>query len=136
MERDNDEKEQTERVKYIYAKRPGMTGEEDKSGDGVKESTNPSIQANSGRGQSRRTGGEGIRIMLWNIAWIKNSTPKTWDHLKRYEIICLSETWLKKKEETWLDRKLGEYDITSIEASRQSWEGRPSEVTLATKKAL
>ncbi|KAJ8678670.1 hypothetical protein QAD02_014457 [Eretmocerus hayati] len=80
---------------------------------------------------------EKMKIISWNIAEAKNINHKAWGYLKEFEVIFLAETWLEGKEEAGIRSKIGEYDITTIEAKRQNKKGRASgSMLLATKKEL
>ncbi|KAJ8671781.1 hypothetical protein QAD02_003040 [Eretmocerus hayati] len=92
--------------------------------------------ARSGRGQ-KQAAEKKMKIIAWNIAGAKNISLKAWGYLKEFVVIFLAETWLEVKEEAGIRSKLGEYDITTIEAKRQNKKGRASGgMLLATKKEL
>ena len=55
-------------------------------------------------------------IVFWNVAGVTTLSKDTWEEIKEFEIIGLTETWLKEKNEKILDRHLQGYDRETIAA--------------------
>ncbi|KAJ8677545.1 hypothetical protein QAD02_013332 [Eretmocerus hayati] len=122
------EKDLTWQEREIRRKLVGFAKEQ--AGKGKKTLTR------SGRGQ-KQAAEKKMKIISCNIAGAKNISHKAWGYLKEFEIIFLAETWLEGKEEAGIRSKIGEYDITTIQAKRQNKKGRASGgMLLATKKEL
>ena len=47
-----------------------------------------------------------VCIIGWNISGITSKEIEFYDYISKFDIICLSETWLKKKDENIILRKL------------------------------
>ena len=63
-------------------------------------------------------------MITWNLAGLKKKLEDTWNYIRSFDIIGLTETWLEEKEENWIQRKLKGYVITNIPAVRQRRRGR------------
>ena len=63
-------------------------------------------------------------IIFWNVAGVSTLSRETWEEIKKFEIIGLTETWLEENNEKILDRHLQEYNWETIAAKRIRKKGR------------
>lgn len=67
----------------------------------------------------------GIRMIVWNVAGIKNKDEEFWEYLNNFDIIGLSETWLEEKDwENWCERMPCGWRWRSQCARRENKRGR------------
>jgi len=45
-------------------------------------------------------------VGFWNVAGLRNKDEKYWEFLKEWEVIILTETWVKEKEKGRIKGKL------------------------------
>ena len=57
-------------------------------------------------------------IIFWNVAGAAKLSNKTWEELRKCEIIGLTETWLEAKNEKILERQLKDDNWETIVAKR------------------
>uniref|UniRef100_T1IMZ0 Endonuclease/exonuclease/phosphatase domain-containing protein n=1 Tax=Strigamia maritima TaxID=126957 RepID=T1IMZ0_STRMM len=74
---------------------------------------------------SREGGGdEHIRLIVWNVAGLRNKGPLFWETIKKKDII-LNETWLEEKENKQFSKKLDDtFGWDFLPATRSNRKGR------------
>lgn len=63
-------------------------------------------------------------MVIWNVAGITENKEDKLDYIKRFDIICLVETWIIKEKEDWIKEKLKDFDLECMEARRENKRGR------------
>uniref|UniRef100_T1IQZ8 Endonuclease/exonuclease/phosphatase domain-containing protein n=1 Tax=Strigamia maritima TaxID=126957 RepID=T1IQZ8_STRMM len=87
---------------------------------------------------SREGGGdEHIRLIVWNVAGLHNKGPLFWEITTEKDIIILSETWLKEKENKKFSKKLDEaFRWDFLPATRCNRKGRAKGQLISIRKRL
>uniref|UniRef100_T1JHH0 Endonuclease/exonuclease/phosphatase domain-containing protein n=1 Tax=Strigamia maritima TaxID=126957 RepID=T1JHH0_STRMM len=68
---------------------------------------------------------EHIRLIVWNVAGLRNKGPLFWKIITEKDIIILSETWLEEKENKQFSKKLDDlFRWDFLPATRSKKKGR------------
>ncbi|KAJ8671737.1 hypothetical protein QAD02_002996 [Eretmocerus hayati] len=80
------------------------------------------------RSEKRRNEKEtkNVRIVAWNVARAERLTQDEWKYLKKFDMICLSGTWMERKDRAWSEKQLSEYYCEMRDAREEGSKGRAS----------
>lgn len=66
-----------------------------------------------------------LRALFWNVAGLENKGQDFWEHIRRFEYVSMSETWVEEKVwEKMLNRMPGEFRWRAQFARRDAKKGR------------
>ncbi len=66
-----------------------------------------------------------IKILIWNMAGLKNKQSDFWKFIYSYDVIMMMETWMEEKDwNVWVQRLSTEFNWERVSAERMNIKGR------------
>lgn len=65
--------------------------------------------------------------MSWNVAGLKGIEEEGWKFIKKYDVVCLQETWMEAEKEEKIKARQKGYEVEVREAKKGGSRGRLKE---------
>ncbi|KAJ8678195.1 hypothetical protein QAD02_013982 [Eretmocerus hayati] len=80
---------------------------------------------------------ENIRLLACNVAGTRSPTQDDWNYIRKFDIICLTESWAGKKDRKWIDKTIlgNRYEYRDA-IKQKKREGRTEEELITGKMKI